>query len=204
MEEKQTAPVEQSDSARGTDDQETSNNQQPVASETKEDKVSYDTYRKVLAEKKNTSQKLQEYEQKLKALEEEKLTREGKKDELLETYRQRAEETEKKLKEKEQAWAYSRITSAFKDAAYKKGCRAPEKLWKLLSDEQVNSLEVDDSFNVSDSSLERLLEDSKKENDFLFDRKVSIADGGPSNTPPDSIKPKNLQDALGEYLKGLK
>src|SRR5690606_18176061 len=67
--------------------------------------VAYESYQKVLDEKKRAQAELRDLTERMKRLEDEKLRAEGNKDKLLERYQKRAQEAEARLKEKTMRYA---------------------------------------------------------------------------------------------------
>jgi len=197
---KPTGPVDQTQTTSSPSDQ--SNVEKP---ESTEDKVAYETYKKILSEKKNAQTKLEEMKSELEKLRTEKLQAEGKKDELLEDYKTKYETAKKELTEKDQKFAWSKISSAIETEALKHGCLNTKKFLQLLNDNELSSLELDDNYSVNEQSLKSLIEQGKKENDFLFKKNVSIADGQPGKASPDlDVKPKTLGDALRLHINEIK
>lgn len=146
------------------------------------DQVSYDSYRKLLGEKKRRDDELRDAQARLKALEEQELERSGKHEELNKTLKQQLMETEKKLKEKEAKYAWNMVSSQIKQEASRLGCANPDKLLKLLDKDDLNTLEVRDDFSVNRDDLARLLDKAKQDNDFLFRQNIPhVKDSVPSN-----------------------
>lgn len=195
-------PVDQASKASGQDDQ-TSSNQQTTVEPKTEDKVSYESYKKVLGEKKNASEKLAQMQAELEKLREEKLVAEGNKDQLLEDYKKKFEDTKALLEEKDKKFAWQKISSTIKTEALKHGCLNPDKLIRLMSDEQLNKIEMSENFEINNDSVNQVLEEAIKENNFLFKKQMNIADGGPSQSSPQA-KPASLRDALSNYVNNLK
>lgn len=187
--ENKETPVEQTNQASG---------------ETSKDQVAYETFQKVLSEKKNVQSKLSEYEAKLQALEEEKLQRDGKKDELLENYKKRASELEAKFNKTQQTYAWNTLTGEIKREAAASGCLNPDKLIKLMSEEDLNSIEVGENFSVNRETIKEVIERNKKENSFLFSQgnKV-IANGIPNTNKPTASNGKNINNMSWDEAKEL-
>jgi len=128
--------------------------------------------RELLAEIKNLKGKNQEFQSKLQSYEEEKMVTEGKKDELVDSLRERLTAAERKLEEKDQLYSWDKLTSQIQTAAMKKGCHSPEKLIKLLPDSALGKIQVGDDLNL-------LLEEAEKDNPFLFKKHVHVSDLNP-------------------------
>ena len=169
------------------------------------DKVSYDTYKKLLGEKKKRDAELSELSKKLKSFEEKELEQTGKHSELIDSLRSQLKEKEETLsklqgdleaREKREAW--NTVSSQIKEAALKEGCINPDKLLKLFDKNDLKALEVVEesgSVKVHSDDLKRLMEKARKENDFLFKKSVTnIADVTPKVTKE---KPKtSLRESL--------
>lgn len=196
MEEKSQDPV-------GTEETQTASGE-PQKSQ--EDKVAYESYRKLLNEKKSRDQRLQEMEQKLKSYEESELERKGEFEKLLSQLKEENSKLKSTLQEKDRKYIMNKVHSAIKEKAVAAGCKAPDKLLRLLDDDKVNGLEVDDNYNVVESSVEYLINEAKKENDFLFKRSnANVQDGNPVSEPvvktPESDLSKLSMEQLEELYK---
>lgn len=186
MTDQEQAPVEQTQEASG--------------SETNEDKIPYSTYKKALTEKKNVQAKLAEYEEKLRALEHSDLERKGKERELIESLRKQNEELSGKIKKTEQTYAWNTLTNTIKSKAIEKGLK-PEKADKLirfLDDDDLNSIEVDQNFNVNYDDLGRVLEKVKSEVPEFFTVGAKMADKVPGKS---TISAKSVKDMSDEEIK---
>jgi hypothetical protein len=177
----------------------------PESKDKTEDKVAYDTYKKLLGEKKKRDEEVSALAQRLKSYEEKELEASGKHSELIESLRSQLKEKDESLsglkkeietREKKEAW--NTVTSQIKDAAMSEGCMSPDKLLKLLDKSDLKALEVMEEsgkIKVNTDDLKRLMEKARKENEFLFkkpDPKINDL------TPTNQIqKPKaSLRDGL--------
>ena len=188
MSEEVQAPVEQADKASGE-------------SVEGKDSVSLASYQKVLKEKKSFQSRLSEYESKMQRLEEEKLQAEGKKEELLDNYKKRVQELESKLDKTSKSYAWNTLTGSIKTEAIKAGCKDPEKLIRLMDDEDLRAIEIGENFAINTESLKEIIEKNKKENYFLFETSQKQASvGNPSKRPPEEPK-KSIKDMTLSELK---
>lgn len=188
MEESTKSPVEQTSNASGSDES--------------KDTVAYESYQKVLSEKKNVQAKMSEYEKELQALREEKLAREGKNEELIQTYKKKYEEASKKLEDTNKQYAWSTLTGSIKREALKQGCTDPDKLIRLMDDDDLRSIEVGENFKINKDSLTSVIEKSKKDNHFLFKSTPPLAANGNPTTKIEK-KTKSLKDMSREELENL-
>lgn len=137
-----------------------------------EDKVAYSTHKKLLAEKKNLQARFEEMEKKFNTMNEEKLTTEGKKDELLNAYKTRAEAAEDKLN----SLAYTAVSKDVMLEAQKMGCINNTLLMKALDLSALQNINGDLSTDVDE--IKTLLEATKKEYPMLFKKKEpNVHDG---------------------------
>lgn len=184
------APVEQTDQTSGENSQ--------------QDQVKYETFQKLLNEKKNVQGKLSEYEAELQSLREEKLQREGNHEKLIEDLRKKNTELSTNLSKKDQSYAWNTLTSEIKREAMRAGCENPDKLIRLLDDEDLRSIEVGENFSIDKQSLSAVLEKAKRENSFLFKSSNKItANGNPSTKIEENNKLNDLSKLSMEELKEL-
>jgi hypothetical protein len=140
------------------------------AAESRKDVVQYDSYKKVLGEKKKLDEKLSAYEKELATLRDEKLSAEGKTAELLETTKKRLVETEGKYKKAVGSFAYTLVSSKVEAEAVKLGCN---NINDLLALSDLSEIEVDDDFKVNVDQVKALVEKQRKERAYLFSKQVA-------------------------------
>lgn len=188
-------PVDQSENTSGNSDQE-------------KDVVAYDSFQKVLNEKKQTQAKFNELQEKLKSLEEEKLQAEGNKDQLIENYKKRLAETEQKLSKTHNNFAWNVTTRELKSIARELGADTPSKqdaVIRLLPDDVLGKFEVDEDYNMDREQAKSVLEDWKKSNLDVINWNSSskkFANGNPTNKPPKD-ETKDLSKLSKEQLEEL-
>lgn len=149
--------------------------------ETKIDTVAYDTHRKLLGEKKAVSAALLEAQARLEALEQDKLSADGKKDELIQKLQKGVSEKDEKLKKVVGAFQYRAVSNKFMEEAKAAGCISPEDL-KSLADLSTVEVDVDNDFAVSKESVTSIIDELKKRVPFFFNKgTVNILDKTPNN-----------------------
>lgn len=191
MEEHDQAPGEQQDEARGA----------PVKSRRP---VDYETYQKTLVAEKNAKARLSQLESELEKIRQEKDLAEGNKDKVIEELKKHNDLLKSEFNKTKQTYAWSTLTGEIKREALKNGCKDPDKLIRLMSDEDLSSIEVGDNFSIDPGSLKEVIERSKKDNYFLFESSPKqAAPGLPGKKAPDQ-KPKTEADIFESYIKGLK
>lgn len=198
MEEVTQAPVEQSAKARGE-------------AVILKDSVSIESHQKLLREKKTFQAKAQELEstksqleQRLAELEQEKDLASGNKDKVIDEQKKKIDALSSEFEKTKQTYVYKTITSEIKREALRYGCKDPEKLLRLIADEDMRGLEITDDYSISKESLSSLMEKVKKEEYFLFDSSnKAVAAGLPGKKMLDG-KPKTDKEIFEAYIKTLK
>lgn len=150
----ETAPVEQDQKASG----------EP----SKEDKVAYATYQKVLGEKKRKDQELEQALNKLKEFEQKDLEAKGKDKELIEALRKEKAITEEKLMKTVQTFANKSVSQQIANEAIKHGCVDTDLLMKAIDSKAMQFDE--ETFSVNPEDLKREVEKVMKAKPFLFNK----------------------------------
>lgn len=151
--------------------------------ETKEDVVSYATHRKLLSERKKDVEKLRRYESELEQFRQDKLSDEGKKDEVIDALRKQVSELGDKYQLSTNRFAKTTVSEQIKSALKAQGCINPDKAMRLMEVDDLNSIEVDDSYNVNSEDLSRVIDKFQKENEDLplFNKVSGVKDLTPTN-----------------------
>jgi len=182
-----------------------------VSKEENKESVSYDSFKKVLDQRKSDQEKLrsaqskvEEFEIRMRDIENDKLAAEGKKDELIERYKGQLGEKENEVNKLKSTFGLSVLNKAIEAEAQRKGCTDPSKLMKLIDPADLKGLEIKDDFSISGESLESLVDKAQKENSFLFKtNKVIIKDEMPSNEirTVKEDKPKTSDGLIAAYKR---
>lgn len=191
MKEQDQAPVEQADSASGE-------------SAKAKDSVSFESHQKLLKEKKSLLSKYSELESMVASLRQEKDIAEGNKDKVIEELKKQNQQIKSEFEKTKQTYTWSTLTSEIKREAAKNGCKDPDKLLRLMSDDDLRSLEIGEDFSIDSGSLKELIEKNRKENHFLFESSPKqAAPGTPGKKPPiepeKSIKELSLDELKAAY-----
>ena len=167
------------------------------------DKVAYETYRKVLGEKKKRDAEVQELRDRLNAIELDKKQAEGNKDEVIASLRSELEKSKSQVSETKKNFAWNIMQSQIKSEAVNRGCKNPDGLIRLLSKDDLASIEIDDQFNVNKDDLSRVLDGVAERNadwDIFKKESKKVHDVNNSvnhfKTPP-----KKLDDMSTEELE---
>ncbi len=147
-----------------------------------DNKVAYDTHKKLLAEKKNLQARFEEMEKKFNNMNESQMAAEGKKDELLEAYKQKLGTYEEKFNN----FAYSAVSNNVALEAKTMGCVDHDALVKLVD---LTSLNVGDNFSVDKDEVKTMLESVKKDRPYLFK---------PVNPNVNTGTPKDFNSSTGK------
>jgi len=168
----------------------------------KKDSVSYDTYQKVLAEKKAKDAKLAELSAWKQQQEQKDMEVQGKSSELIAALRAQVEEKDKALKQTRQAYGEKVVFESIKAEAAKVGCVKPDALIKLAD---WSTVEVKDDFSVNQDDLSRVILQAQKEHDYLFKKQVNAPKDGHPSTGSGQFASKSIDkmtsSELVEYAK---
>jgi predicted RNase H-like nuclease (RuvC/YqgF family) len=184
-------PVDQSGAASGA---------------TKEDKVSYDSFRKSVEAEKNARKRAQELEQRVQDFERKEMEAKGQYEKLVQQLKEENDRLKTDVKKERETYLWERVTTGIKTEAAKAGCQSPDKLIKLLDKNDFETLQADaDGYNLKQESLSALIEKAKKENSFLFSApSVKIADASPSSRVQTQVSKSLDQMSKEEILAQLR
>lgn len=163
--------------------------------ETKKDMVGYDSYKKVLAEKKALQQKIdakkrEDEERELKEQEEK-----GNLQAVNEALRKRLSETENNLKSVKEQNAFEKFSGHVKAKASALKCHDPDTLVNLLTANDISSVEVDDNFVPVSDDLDRLMDNVKGKYPYMFGKaNVNHTPATNVNVAPHSQEPKTTKE----------
>lgn len=153
-------------------------------------------YDGILGELKGERQKRRELEEKMQAIEAERLLEAGKLKEYAETMKTRAQKLEEELRSAKQNFAFTTVKSQIERKASELGCLDSDLLIKAID---MDKVQVDDAFTVDSQSLTEVLENVRKTKPFLFRQEgAKFKDANPSSAvagKPDLSK-MNKQEIL--------
>lgn len=167
------------------------------------DSVSYESYQKALKEKKNFQAKYAELESMVSQLRQEKDLAEGNKEKVIEELKKQNQQLKSEYEKTKQTYAWSTLTGEIKREAIKNGCKDPDKLIKLMSDDDLRSLEIGENFSIDPNGLKEVIEKSKKENFFLFESSSKTAVPGTVGKKPPVEPEKSMKDMSLDELRAL-
>lgn len=178
-------------------------------SKQKDDVVAYSTYSKVMGTLKKRESELNEVRSRLESIELEKKQAEGNKDEVIQELRSKLTDAEKAQQQIKHKYAWNTLEGQIKTAAVQQGCVNPDKLIRLLEEDDLKAIEVGDDFRVNSDDLTRLLEKAKKDHSDigLFGKKnVNVNDVTPKIGNPKTEKKYNslAEKASDLLMKNIK
>lgn len=182
----------QSSGAAGV--QETSNN----------DSVAYETYKKVLSERKRDQAKASELEEKLRMYEQKEQEAQGRHQEVNQALRDELAQLKAQNLKKDEAYAWNVASGQVKTMAAQMKCSDPEAFMRLVDTKDLRSVEVDEGFNVNSEDAKRLVERYKEKYKHLglFGHAApQINDMSPMNMPARS--PKKLSELSTDELMNV-
>lgn len=170
--------------------------------------VSYDTFDKAMSSLNKEKQARKELETQLQKIREDQMLAEGKKDEVIESYKQKVQSYEQTIKQEKAERALDRFKSKVTEVAAKKGFKNPSVAQKMFS---ISEFELDGDNNVNHEQLESKIDELKKTDAYLFQQvDQKIPDGQPKFRIPDGSMPtrddlnKLSKDQLMEHLQKFK
>lgn len=131
--------------------------------------------------------------EKLDSMEREKLSKEGKKDEIIQKLEDDLRGTKDMYKNAVGKFLEKSVRSSFDKVATKLGAKRPDHLYKLLQDDVYGSLgeSIDkETFSIDEDRLTTFLEEKKKGDfvDFFRVKDVKVHDVSPGSAPPKEKK----------------
>lgn len=160
-----------------------SNSEASSVEEKKQDQVSYESFRKSVEAEKRARERAQTLEAELEGKKQAELESQGKHEEIIESLKSKLFKTESTLKEEREKYLWNNVTSTVKTEAVKHGCTNPDKLVKLLDNDDFSMLQAENG-QIMPQSIAALMDKAKRENDFLFSKPaVRVNDAIPDNRP---------------------
>lgn len=162
------------------------------------DSVSYDSYQKVLGEKKKSQEKLTELQSRLDEYEQAKLEAEGKLQEALANQKKLADKYKSDNIEIVKRVGTKAAKSQISREAEKLGCVDVDAAFNLLD---LSGLEMNEEFEYDNKTLSEKLQNFAKSKSYLFKKDFKLpSDLNPQNGP---IASKPLTDLSESELKEL-
>lgn len=175
-------------------------------SATNEKVPSYDWHRRVLADSKKMKSQLQDANEKLALYEQREMEAQGKHAELLSSLRDENNRLKNEVKQRDEVYTWSQVTNELKSAALKLGCNQVDHLMRLLPEDSLTQISVDENYRADKEEVMRLMESMKAnpEYSYFFTAKTPSVDTVNPVTQIEKDKPKTAKNmSLGEKLEFL-
>lgn len=178
-----------------------------VNAETKSDNIpSYEWHRRVLGENKKYKSQLTDAQERLKAYEQKEMEAQGKHQDLITALREENQKLKAGIDERDQVYTWSKRSEALRHVATQQGCVKPDHLLRLMDQEILNQIEVDDNYNPVTEDVNRVVESFKGNPDYqyLFRAKAHTVDTVSPTAKIEKEAPKKLADIpLAERIRML-
>jgi hypothetical protein len=168
-----------------------------------DNQLAYETYKRAVAQRAKFKEEAERAKAEAEALKQQVLEQEGKKDEALAYWKNKATELEQSYKTDKQNYIWNVVGGQLKAELAAHGCVNPDKAIKLIDKAELKSIEVDDQYRVSSEDLKRIVESVKTENaDIgLFRRHGGVKDIVPTNVEYTGNENKDISQLSDEELK---
>lgn len=137
--------------------------------------VSYETYEKLLKQRKNDQKKnsaileeLEELREFQKSTQLQKQQEEGNFLEVIDGLRNDNKQLKQKIKETTEKVAFDKFSAQVKAVAKESGCVDTDTFMRLLSKDQMASVQMDDRMNANTEDIERLVSQFKENKPYMF------------------------------------
>ena len=172
---------------------------QSSVSDAGEKSVSYETHRRLLAQRKSAVEKLEALEAKAAQLEADKLEAEGSKDQLIEKLKSQLASKDKQYKDAIGSYAFTSVKSQLEAEATKLGCVDTDALTKLVD---LETLEVDkETFRADSDQIKMLVDEAKQARPYLFSKSGPKLDPHVLKTGDTSAGPADIDKLSSDELK---
>ena len=121
----------------------------------------HEAHRRALAQRAKFKAENDDLKARLEKYEQERLMAEGKKDEALDYWKEKAAEYESKYKESTANFGKNQVKSQLTKRLMDAGCVEPDVAISLINREEMRA--VDENFNVDDKDLERIVDGLKRD-----------------------------------------
>ena len=178
-----------------------------VNAEAKSDNIpSYEWHRRVLGENKKYKSQLTDAQERLKAYEQKEMEAQGKHQDQINALREENQKLKAGIDERDQVYTWSKRSEALRHVATQQGCVKPDHLLRLMDQDVLNQIEVDDNYNPVTEDVNRVVESFKGNPDYqyLFRAKAHTVDTVSPAAKIEKEAPKKLHEIpLAERIKML-
>jgi hypothetical protein len=143
----------------------------------KEDKVSFETHRRLLGEKKKVQAEYETTRAELERLKQQEMEAKGEEKKLIDSLRKQLADRDKDLLDVKTNYTFRSLESSLMAEALRQGCIDTDALIKLID---IKSIEINDDLTVNQDDLKRAISDVATKRTWLFKKKVGdVKDGVP-------------------------
>ena len=134
---------------------------------------------------KSAEQKAQELESRLREYELAEEQKKGNYSKVIDELKEKSKKLETDLKKRDFMYAEGNIKNALKSQAKEMGCKNVDAFIKLIGEDKLDIVSLDDAYNPDLDDIKMIVEDGMKqfEDIGLFGRNVNIVDGTPNAKP---------------------
>ena len=168
-----------------------------VNTEAKSENIpSYEWHRRVLGENKKYKSQLTDAQERLKAYEEKEMEAQGKHQDLIAALRDENHKLKSGIEERDQVYTWSKRSEALRHVASQQGCVKPDHLLKLMPEETLNQIQIDDNYNPVFDDVNRVVESFKGNPDYqyLFRAKAHSVDTVTPNSKVQKTEPRKVSE----------
>ena len=167
---------------------------------------SYEWHRRVLSDAKKYKSQLTDAQSKLEAYEQKEMEAQGKHQDLIAALRDENQKLKAGISERDQVYTWSKRSEALRHVASQQGCVKPDHLLRLMDEDVLKQIQVDDSYNPVAEDVARVVESFKGNPDYqyLFRAKAHSVD---TVTPNSKVQKKERRkvsemssDEIAKYL----
>lgn len=130
--------------------------------------LSYDTYKRTVGEVKKVKSQLSEAQERLKAYEQKEMEAAGQHSDLIAALRAENTKLKTDVEERDQVYQWSKRSESLRSALAKQGCIKPDHLLRLMDEEVLNQIEIDDNYNPVMEDVTRIVDSFKGDPDYGY------------------------------------
>ena len=169
-----------------------------------DNQLAYETYKKALAQRHKFKEEAETLRLENESLKQKELEAEGKLKEKADYWKTKAVELEDKYKKSTAKYGWSQVKSQLSTELMKQGCVDTDVAISLIDKAELNSVEVNDEYNVNATDLTRIVDSLKRDNRTqkirLFGTPVGVNDMVPDSSQKFEEKKPNTGEMTSDEL----
>lgn len=174
-----------------------------VSTENKSGNIpSYEWHRRVLGENKKAKSELADARQRLEAYEQKEMEAQGKHQDLISALREENQKLKAGISERDQVYTWSKRSEALRHVASQQGCVKPDHLLRLMDEDVLKQIQVDDAYNPVAEDVNRVVESFKGNPDYqyLFRSKAPSVDTVTPNSKAQKKERRKISDMSSDEI----